>query len=65
MENGNGENKPVNFLVSTSPRLRAKYKRWCKDRGIAMNDGFNLFMQTVTSKKRKYKIQQRIMELAK
>ena len=69
MANGNGNNGHSNeqchMLVALSPELRQKYKTWCSENRISMTTGLVSFMQTVTARKKRYKVQQRILELAK
>ena len=63
--NENNGYEKCHMLISLSPQLRQRYKSWCVENGISMNTGLVSFMQTVTAKKKRYKVQQRILELAK
>lgn len=64
MANANGQNNKCHLLISLSPELRQKFKAWCSEQGISMNSATTALMETTVSKKR-YKIQQRVIELSK
>ena len=64
MANENGKQEKCNYLLSLSPSLRRKFKAWSAEQGVSMNTGLISLMETVTSKK-KYKLQKRVLEVAK